>query len=133
MAVEMREAILTVLLAVMNNGAVAEWVVAGGSEIYTAYVDTATIRKVGSMVKVWELLDLQTAVQLDKGKQHMSVKRQSEYDCEQEQWRAPYLSLYAGHMATGKLVYSNANPDKWQPILPGSVGEALWQFACRKR
>ena len=53
----MQKSVLIVLLTIVKSDAAAGWVAAGGSEIHTAYIDAGTVRKEGSMVKVWELLD----------------------------------------------------------------------------
>jgi hypothetical protein len=141
----MRNAIFMLLLASVSNGAVAvlgqvegngmaaEWIETGRSDICIVYSSPVTIGREGDLVKIWELLDHKAPYLLANGKPHLSIKRQSEYDCKQSQWRTLSLSFYSGHMATGELVYSSADPDNWHPIPMGSVGDALMQFACGKR
>ena len=141
----MQRTIFVMLLATMSNGDTcarserdgnrmpAEWVVAGDSEKYTAYADPRAILKAGDLTRVWELLDLKQTYQLGNGEPHRSIKRQSEYDCKQGRWRTIFLSFYSGRMATGQVVYSSAEPDNWQSVPIGSVGDALRRLACDKR
>jgi len=36
-------------------------------------------------------------------------------------------------MGKGEVVYSDAEPDKWQTISPEGIIETLWEVACKKR
>jgi len=110
----------------------AEWVETGRNAVCTVYSNPASIRRNGKLVKIWELLDLKSAIRLAKGKPHRSIKRRSEYDCRQNRWRTLYLSFYSGNMASGELVYRSSEPDHWHPVLVGSVGDTLRLSACRQ-
>jgi len=130
----MNKLILAMLLAVVSSSAVAEWVGAGSSsdETVTAYADPATIRKAGNMVTMWVLFDYKTA-QAGDGKEYLSAKMQSEYDCKEEQWRMPHASFHSGNMGEGVIVENASYPGKWSPVPPGSTTETLWKIACGKR
>jgi hypothetical protein len=65
----------------------ATWIAVDSNKKLTAYVDTATIRRAGSIVKIWNLLDLKTAVGPGSNEPYLSVKVQTEYDCTGEQVR----------------------------------------------
>ena len=68
----MRKAILVMLLAGACSSAAAEvWVVVGKNEKFTAYADPATMRKEGSMVKMWNLFDYKTAQAGVAGKRYL--------------------------------------------------------------
>ena len=51
--------ITLILLAVFSTGAMAEWTYLGlssiGNSTFDVYIDKATIRKQGNVVKMWEL------------------------------------------------------------------------------
>jgi hypothetical protein len=49
----MKKLLLTLVLAVVSSSAMAEWVGVGKKENFFSYVDSATIRKLGNMVKIW--------------------------------------------------------------------------------
>jgi len=128
----MPKAILILLLAVVSNGAAAEWVnVSTDDSGSTIYADPSTIRKVGNRVKMWVLFDYRIAT-LDAGDKIMSKRKHEEYDCKKRQIRLLYLSKHSGRFTEGKVVYLNDIPyNKWMPIVPGSVLEDLWRYACR--
>ena len=119
----------------LNNGpAYAEWV-----KIYSfddlggfiAYVDPDTFRRKGNLAKMWQLVDLKMTKTLE-GRSFLSIKRMDEYNCTEEQSRTLAFYQYAGQMGNGEVVYSNTDPDKWVPVMPGSFGEASWKAVCRK-
>ena len=124
--------ILILLLAVVSSGAVAEWInVSTDDSGSSIYADPTTIQKVGNRVKMWVLFDYRKAT-LDAGDKIMSIKKHEEYDCKETQTRLLYLSKHSGRFAEGKVVYLNDIPyDKWVPVVPGSILEDLWRYACR--
>lgn len=129
----MQRLLLGLLLAIVNGSAAAEWVWVGQGSTYTAYVDPATIRKSGHTVKMWDLLDGKSDGLTKANKRFISQKSQQEYDCKEEQVRLLYFSLHSQPMGGGEVVYSSPEPEKWSPIPPNSVSEAMWKFACGKR
>ena len=130
----MRKAIVMLLLAVVSSGAAAEWVKVGETSSATVYVDPATVRRDGDLVKIETLYDLKAAiVSKNNGKAYTSQKSQSAYDCKEAQWRMLSFSWYSKNMSEGKMVEYLSDTYKWEPIRPGSGVEMLWQFACGKR
>lgn len=121
------------LLAVVSSSAWAEWVELGGNDTATTYVDAATIRKVGDMVKMWSLFDLKPPRDAGQNKPYMSMMTQDEYDCKEERSRALSMNFYSGSMGRGGLIHTDSDPGKWSPIVPGSAQTHLWEFACGKR
>jgi hypothetical protein len=131
----MRKIILMMLLVVVSSSAEAGWVEVGGTDDgVTIYADPATIRKAGNRVKMWIMSDFQTEQAVPSGgKPYMSQKGQNEYDCKEEQTRLIAFLWYSGNMGGGDMVYSDFDPLKWRPVVPGSVGEAQWKYACGRR
>ena len=123
------------LLAVMMSGsAAAEWVSLGTTDNgTTVYVDPATIRRSGDVVKISSLFDLKTASVNPRGWNYTSQKSQQEYDCKQIRGRMLYYSQHAGNMGGGISVYVSANPDNWMPVVPGSEDRLLWERVCAKQ
>jgi hypothetical protein len=129
-------AVLLMLLAVVSSNAIAEWVkVTPDTDNNTqiSYADPATIRKKGNMVKMWGLIDYKAARIDFTGMTYMSLQEQSEYDCEEDQVRILYFSFHSENMGRGKLLFSNSDPQKWQPAPPGSPADEMWKIACGKR
>ena len=130
----MHRAILTLLLALLSHSAAAQWVEVGDTGNATVYVDPATIRRAGSMVKMGTLYDLKTAVvSKTNGKRYLSQKMQTEYDCREARWRMLHFSWHSGNMGGGEMVESLSDSYKWEPVPPGSGVEILWQLACGRK
>jgi len=128
----MRKVILMMLLAVVSNGAMAEWVKVGSNKNTAIYVDQTTIQRAGNMSKVWQLTDFNTPNK-DMGEEYLSTKDQNEYDCKEAKLRRRASSQHSKNMGGGKVVYSDSYTSKWKPVPPDSGLEILWKFACVKR
>ena len=126
--------LLLVLLLVLSSGpAYAQWVLVGESSSgATVYVDTDTIRRNGDRVTMWELLDYKTMITFG-GKSFLSIKELSEYDCAGERHRVNSLVEYSGNMGKSTVVYSDSDEGTWIPLVPRSVDQTLWEFACGKK
>ena len=123
------------MLAALDGSAAAAWVQVGvADDGMVVYADPATIRKSGSDVKMWVLLDYKTAEKDDSGKPYLSAKLLHDYDCKDERGRTVYYSFHSGHMGAGKLVYSEVRANsEWRPARRAIIGEALWEFACGRK
>ncbi len=123
------------LLLTFSSSAWAEWVeITGDADGHAiSYVDPSTIRKNGSMVKMWGLTDFVNAqVYPSSGKTYFSWKAQNEYDCQDERKRTLAISYHSGKMGGGDTVYLDNTSGQWAPVAPESIGENLWKFACGK-
>jgi len=123
---------LITLLVLSSGPASAEWVRALNNQTDpTLYVDSDTIRRNGTVVKWWELLDYKT-VQTVAGISFLSMKLLREYDCAGEQIRVLAMADFSGNMATGTVVFTDFTQSNWVPVQPESKGQALWKAACGK-
>ena len=147
----MRNIILMLMLAGVSSNAMAEWVkiVSIDSRVspesQTAFVDPATVHKNGNLVNMWVLVDHQTGFskglekRLDKifhtskGRITKSWKVQDEFECRDRKLRMLSYTGYAEHMGNGAIVPNNVYTGRWEPVIPGSIGAALWGFACGKK
>ena len=133
---------LITLLLLSSGSAYGEWekaigdgenVVAGEPVKYTMYIDPDTIRQKESLVKRWELFDF-NRIQTFGGKSYLSKTLLAEYDCAEEQHRLLAVAYYSLEMGQGVVVYKNEHqPSRWMPVMPGTVGQALWKLACGKK
>ena len=126
----MRKGILLLLLAAISGGAAAEWVELGGNEAAATYADPDSMRKAGTMVKMWHLVDYAQARGIDGIAPYASVRMLAEYDCEQARTRTLYVTLHSANMGAGALLGSVAEPGHWRPIPPDTLVETLRAFAC---
>ena len=98
----------------------------------TVYVDPATIRRKGNLVRMWQLHDYKT-VQTVAGDSLLSIKRYNEYDCAGERTRMLAYTWFSGNMGSGKVVYSTPDEPEWEPVTPRSINRTLWKVACSKK
>lgn len=132
----MRKVILMMLLAVVSNSVMAEWVKLGVTSDHSAtiYVNPATIHKKGNKAKMWALTDYNEAPKIDGLPPYLSLKSQEEYDCKDEQARTISASLHSGNMGHGDVTNAfNPKLPEWVAVPPDSLVEARWKFACKKR
>ena len=130
----MKKLLLTVILTVMSSSAMAEWAefTENDDKVLIIHVDSATIHKNGNNVKMWILSDYRKAQELAYLPLYLSIKKQAEFNCKEEQIRKLYVSYHAEHMGKGKVIYSDNSPDNWSTVSPDSIDRKLWIFACRK-
>ena len=120
----MKKTILIFVLMGVSTGTMADWIKVGGNDDFDAYSDPMSIRKSGSMVKMWVMQNYK--------KTSFSMKLQHEYDCDKERVRQLYASGYSGEMGKGSVHAIVNETEKWQPVPPGTIGEAFWKAACGK-
>ena len=125
----MKKLLLTLVLAVVSSSAMAEWVGVGKKENFFSYVDSATIRKSGNMVKIWSLHDYKTA---QGSIPYMSTTLEREFDCIKKQGRQLFLVFYSKNMGRGGSIWKDTEPRNWLPVVLGTIKETVWEFACGK-
>ena len=120
--------LLIALLALSSEPGYAEWVFVSGDDEagMTVYVDPATIRRNGDLVKMWHLSDRKTM------EGYGSITSQREYDCAAARHRLLGASIFSGHMGRGQVLEDNLEASQWIPVAPDS-GQALWKIACGKK
>jgi hypothetical protein len=130
----MKRLLLITLLVLSSGPAYAEWVAVGGNDQIgmTTYLNPDTIRRKGDLVKVWQLNDFKTVQTVD-GNSFLSTKKQREFSCAEERTRVLAATQFSGNMGNGTVVSVNSNEQKWEPVVPESIGQTLWEFACGKK
>ena len=132
----MKRVVLALMLTVLSGGAAAAWVRVGSNhDVLGSYAHPASIRKKSGLVKMTNLLDFRDP-QTDQsigGQPYLSQREQREYDCKDARYRLLRFSLHSGHMDTGRIVRSVPASREWSAVVPGSLGEALWNLACGRK
>ncbi len=126
--------IVLTLLSLSGGPAYAEWFkVSDGDEGgKTVYVDPTTIRRDSNLVKMWQFYDYKT-VQTVGGNRFLTAKEQWEFDCAEERSRVVARKEFSGNMGSGTMVSTNSQVGKWLPVIPGSIGQIVWEIACGKK
>ena len=114
----------------------AEWVNVSskaeiGLTVYTAYVNTDSIRRKGNVVTLWALFDYMT-IQSIVGGPWLSSKTRRQYDCVEEKVQLLGYMTFTGNMGSGEAVYSNSEQSRWEPIAPDSIDRKLWDIVCSR-
>jgi hypothetical protein len=118
----MRKIIGLFLLLFSING-YCEWtkVTTGNSSVH--YVDFSTTKKIGSYLRVWDLIDY-----VDK----TSEIALSDIDCDQERTRVISITKYSGPMATGTSRSLTSKTPEWVYEIPNTTGHFILRRVCRK-
>jgi len=126
----MKKLLLTLLVPLLlgTGSAWAEWVWVAESSIDDHYIDPATIRKDGNLVKVWEVNNLK---QRHKDGE-LSRRARFEYDCKQERYRLLSFSFHSEAMAGGTTLISEIGSGQWRDVPPESMAEATSKIVCAK-
>jgi hypothetical protein len=98
----------------------------------TVSVDPDTIQRKGNLVELWVLYDSKIT-QAGRGGPLRSTKAQDEFNCEAGLSRVIAVTDFSGNEGSGKVVYSNLDEQKWEPVVPGGLGLTLWKVACNKQ
>lgn len=131
--------ILFVVLMMSCSVSWAEWELCGstgqGDEMMTIYCDKSTIKRNGSISRMWGLKNSSKARTDSLGNRFMSYKVLETYNCREETVATISIVFYSGLSGEGNVVWSGSTQERqlnWEPIVPGTSGETLWKIACGK-
>jgi hypothetical protein len=127
---------LITLLFLSTVPAYAEWVAVERNYLVpglqTVYVDPDTIRRVGSPVTMWQLIDFKT-MQGGRGPtRFLSTKTHKQFDCAGKRLRLLAFTEFSRRMGTGIAANGYVDKDNWLPVEPESINYALWEVTCGK-
>jgi hypothetical protein len=115
------------LLMLISAQASAEWVKVSETAESWDYFDPASMRKVGSMRRVWQMQDLKERA----ANGELSRRLLSEYDCRDEKWRVLSFTFHAGPVALGEVLSSHSSePSRWFDAAPGTVADIILRLVC---
>ena len=120
------------LLMFISCSVWAEWVlvVESADGNTTSYVDPATIRREGTLLKYWTLTDLK--VRSKKG--YMSWRSREELDCKKERYRTTSLTAFRDSMLGGRITENlNFPTAEWNYIAPDTLDEEVMKYVCAKK
>lgn len=113
-------------LMLLSLPASADWTYVDGGDGYERYLDLDSVSREGARVRVWEVDD---NAQPDRSGV-ISLRSRTEYDCTTRMYRITHVSGHTSHMTQGRVVFSEAMDGNWEPVSPGTLGEASMQMVC---
>jgi surface-adhesin protein E len=129
----MKHFFLIGLLLLSNELAYAEWTLfttdGKGNTIYT---DPNTVRRKGSLVKIWVLIDSNSVRETIEGVSFLSSRTLHQYDCEKGRFRFLAFALFSGNMGSGQMVHSNTHVLEWEPVPQKGSALRLLKWVCKK-
>ena len=128
----MKRLLATTLLSLVCFAANAEWIEINKSPTGdTTYVDPATKKRKGNIVRIWGLEVYGEPILLSGMKPARSIKSQVAYNCDDDTFQILYLVAYPDNMGLKQSLFTIDTPDKWKPIPPDSVADTILRFACK--
>ena len=128
----MKRLLITLLLAVLSTSAMAEWLNLTPSGDRAHYINMATIRKQGNIVKIWEMLDYKSPQKGPDGAPFLSIKTLVAYDCVNVTIAFPDFTYFSGNMGGGKRISNSQYSGGWRDIDPDSMMIVVWRQLCNK-
>jgi len=128
---------LLMFVAACSGPVATEWITVKDTrptgDGFVTYAAPSTIRKTGTKVKMWSMID-STVIQGDAlDKPRFSWIDEWVYECQDKKLRPLRFREYSGTMGTGENVFTLTYPaSDWMAVNPGSVSETLWNMACGK-
>ncbi len=133
----MRKTVFFALLMVCSASYAGwEFTTATSDGEFTDYHDKSTIKKKGSIAKMWIMRDYSTEQIFSEDKTYQSSKMMSAFDCKEDTVAGISIIWYSGALGDGNVVSTYTIKDserEWHPIVPGSVDAASWKIACGKK
>ena len=96
-----------------------------GADGTVFYIDRDSIKKEGSLIRVWELQDLKTKGPLEEKSRRVLV----EYDSKNERRRVLSFSFHGESMGAGVTLKSDQTPGKWTMVVPNTTAAVVFQVA----
>jgi hypothetical protein len=105
-------------------------VAADGS--WASYSTEHQLKRSGHLVTAWLRQEYPEPQRSNSGNIYFSYVEKIQYDCSKEQARALLIIYYSDNNITGseESDATNVKEAVWVPIVPGTPGEGIYQWAC---
>lgn len=127
----MKKLLFALTLVIISTDALASWTLI--SEANQVYVDFSSIRRAGSIVRIWVLTNFRTEQELVVSKKFLSVVSLEEHDCQSGKFRLLDNTAYSDLMGKGSVIFSANQMSEWQYVQPETNGATRWEIACGRR
>lgn len=130
----MNRVIVSLLLVLASANACAEWVKVADSmngKVHH-YLDPATLKKQGKIMRVVTLTDYEEPQPVSESQRFHSVKMQDEFDCASQTARHLSLTALAGNMGAGEIVATEPRAAPVRKVVPDTADEDMWKYVCAR-
>ena len=129
--------LLITFLLLSSGPAYAGWVAVErdylSPGLQTVYIDPDSIRREGSVVTIWQLIDFKWMQGNPRGPtRYLSTKTQKQFDCADKRLRLLAFTEFSRGMGSGIPRDGYVDKDNWLPVEAESMSDALWEVACGK-
>ena len=128
----MKKFIITFVLVLFANNALADWVLIDSSNLGNLYFNNAKIKSRDGIVRAWTLMNFSSTQFTQSRAAYSSRVAIAEYDCKKNLTNLLSLSSYTEQMGTGGVVEGYENREKdWMKISPNTLIEKAFETVCR--
>jgi len=128
-----KRAFTALVIGLVAQTALADWVMLTRNEDMRLYADRGNIRRDGDIATVSQMADY-TFAQWSGATVIMSVIYTMEVDCAGKRLRTLAATAFSEQLGRGREVVSEKAPaEEWNDIPTGGSAEQLWKLACGKR
>ena len=130
----MKRLLATTLLSLVCFVAHAEWVYLNFTGKGKVYVDPKSKKRDGDVARIWILTDYFEGQRIMYGdRQIVSDKAQEQFNCREDTYRLVSLVIHPEAMGMGMTLASHNFPNQpWQPVVPASITQVIFDYACSK-
>ena len=99
---------------------------------WASYSTEHQLKRSGHLVTAWLRQEYPEPQRSNSGNVYLSYVEKIQYDCLHEQARALLIIYYSDNNITGseESDATNVKEAVWVPIVPGTPGEGIYQWAC---
>lgn len=131
----MQKFLLLIALTLFSSQASAEWLLLDTKNGRTEYIDLSTKRKQDGYTAIWTMTSFNIAQEL-AGKRFLSAKKLYFFNCQERTLGSKAVVFYAYKMGEGDVIFSvsqELNKVEFSDVIPDSIGEFHYTFACAKQ
>ena len=114
-----------------SANASADWSRLGDEGESVIYVDAATLNKTAGVASIWILKDYRQIHVGPSREKYKSARIFYEFKCAEKLVRQSYLTRHYGAMGGAGYLSSDSRFHSWDPLVPGTDKEMLFEFACK--
>ena len=129
----MNRKVIAATLMFISTSANADWAYVTRSNLgIDYYAEPSTIRREGSIVKMWWMESFSSPQVMD-GTPYLSTRALEYFNCSNQTSIKTYITVHPNRMGSGAAIaYGDIPNPQWTPVPPNTTLARLLQYACSK-